>query len=99
MGRMDEKIEIALYRIIQECLTNVQRHSGSRSARITLEARNGRVIAEVQDSGKGFTQSKESMGIMGMRERMKEIGGNLEVETGKDGTTVRAVVNLPSARN
>ncbi|HEV2245966.1 MAG TPA: PAS domain-containing protein, partial [Terriglobia bacterium] len=99
MGRMDEKIEIALYRIIQECLTNVQRHSGSRSARITLEARNGRVLAEIRDSGKGFTHNKESMGIMGMRERMKEVGGNLEVETGKDGTTIRAVLNLAGARN
>ncbi|HET9178903.1 MAG TPA: chemotaxis protein CheB [Terriglobia bacterium] len=99
LGRMNEKIEIALYRIIQECLTNVRRHSGSGSARITIEARNGRVTAEIRDFGKGFAGSKESMGIIGMRERMKEVGGNLEVETGKDGTTVRATLDLEGAGN
>lgn len=98
MDRMDEKIEIALYRIIQECLTNVQRHSGSKAARVTLEARNGRITAEIRDSGKGFIPNKESMGIMGMRERMKELGGDLEVESGEDGTTVRAVLNLAGAK-
>ncbi|HEX5413159.1 MAG TPA: chemotaxis protein CheB [Terriglobia bacterium] len=99
MGRMDEKTEIALYRIIQECLTNVQRHSGSKVARVTLESRNRRVTAEVRDSGKGIAHSKESMGIMGMRERMKELGGDLEVESGRDGTTVRATLDLDGAGN
>ena len=97
VGRMDEKAEIALYRIVQECLTNVQRHSKSKKAWINLEAKDGQVIAEVRDSGIGFARSKEGMGILGMRERMKEIGGNLEVESGKDGTTVRALVELRGA--
>lgn len=97
VARMSEKIEIVLYRIIQECLTNVRRHSGSGRARITIEARNGRVTAEIRDFGKGFAGSKESMGIIGMRERMREVGGNLEVETGKDGTTVRATLDLEAA--
>jgi len=99
LGRMDEKIEIALYRIIQECLTNIQRHAQSQKARISLEQRDGQMIAEVRDSGIGFVRGKEGMGILGMRERMKEIGGNLEIESGKDGTTVRALVNLASARS
>jgi len=96
LGRMDEKVEIALYRVIQECLTNIQRHSKTKTATIRIILEGQKLIAEVQDFGKGFGKKHEGMGITGMRERMRELGGHLEIESGKVGTTVKA--QLPLAR-
>ncbi len=94
LGRLGEDFEIALYRIVQECLTNLQRHSGAKKAHVSIRASAGQLVASVQDSGRGFALTEEGVGIIGMRERMKELGGRLEIESGNKGTTVRATFPL-----
>lgn len=97
--RLPEETEIALYRIIQECLTNVQRYSGSPAARVRIDKTDRDLIVEVCDFGKGIAPCQEGMGIIGMRERMKELGGRLGIKGVKDkGTTVTAFLPLASIK-
>jgi two-component system NarL family sensor kinase len=102
-GRLPEAVELALFRVLQESLTNVHRHSGSPTARVRLARANGQVIFEVQDCGKGISRpeaqpaAQESpgtsgLGLRGMTERLREVGGTLEINSGQQGTTVRAIV-------
>ena len=104
LGRLDSDSEIAIFRIVQECLTNVHRHSGSRKAVVRLNRSAGQVRLEVQDQGKGIPPEKQmsvlgfgrvGVGLRGMRERVRELGGKLEVRS-EDGTTVIAI--LPMAQ-
>ncbi|RMG95978.1 MAG: HAMP domain-containing protein [Chloroflexi bacterium] len=88
---LDEKrlmppVETALYRIVQEGLTNIARHAQAQTASILIEVKNGRVRAIIEDDGVGFdleTQSKNSkrLGLYGMQERAQLLGGSLEIET------------------
>ena len=103
--RMPEEIELALFRVIQESLSNIHRHSGSATARIALKQTAVEVRLEVRDAGHGFVlQASESIGpapalgvgITGMRERLREVGGILEIASSGAGTIVRAT--LPFAR-
>jgi two-component system, chemotaxis family, CheB/CheR fusion protein len=97
MTRLPAQTEIALYRVIQECLTNVQRYSGSRAARVRIDKTDKDLVVEVRDFGKGIAAGQEGMGIIGMRERMNELGGRLEIKGVKNkGTTVRAFLPLAS---
>lgn len=98
LERLDKGAEIALYRIIQECLTNVQLHSGAKKAQISIAADKGQIVTELRDFGKGFAEGKEGMGIIGMRERIKELDGRLEIESGNKGTTVKAIMPLPGPK-
>jgi len=101
LPRLPEEIETALFRIVQEGLTNTHRHSGSSTATIRLILEQNHVRLEVQDAGKGLPQSRTNghmdalgVGITGMRERVKQLGGQMEMETGAHGTTVRVTVPL-----
>ena len=104
--RLSRDAEIALFRIAQESLTNVYRHSGSPTATVRLVRESGGITLEVSDEGKGFTTNGSGgpegglatlgVGISGMRERMRQLGGRLEVKPGKVGITVKAVLPLPS---
>ncbi|MGH7972947.1 MAG: sensor histidine kinase, partial [Limisphaerales bacterium] len=94
MDRLGTEVEIALYRIIQECLTNVQQHSGAQKAQISITVKKRQIMTEVQDFGKGFAPTNEGMGIIGMHERIEELGGRLEIESGRKGTKVRAIMPL-----
>lgn len=96
-GRLDSDAEIAIFRIVQECLTNVHRHSGSRSATIVLQRFPGEVRLEVRDQGKGIPAEKQSnvlgigpvgVGLRGMRERVIQLGGRLEIQSDGNGTNV-----------
>jgi PAS domain S-box-containing protein len=99
-GRLDPDLEIAIFRVIQECLTNVHRHSGSREAAVRLLRRSkDEVWLEVQDRGRGISpetqlsileDSSTGVGLRGMRERVLQLGGNLRVESNESGTTVAA---------
>lgn len=97
-SRASADTELALFRVAQECLGNIQRHSGSPSARISLAPRDGTITLEVQDYGKGFpTETLDGsargtlgVGIGGMRERLRQLGGTLEIRSDKSGTLVRA---------
>jgi len=100
--RLDQELETAIFRIVQECLTNVHRHSESQNARVTLSQENGCVHCEVTDNGKGMpneTQealdSKGSVGVglRGMRERVNQLGGSLQIQSKVGCTTV--AVTMP----
>jgi len=90
--------KLALYRIIQEALSNARRHSGCTRARVRLSVEDGMVVAEIADDGNGFLDSRvlESgggLGLVGMKERATMIGGRLTVESAPgQGTLVRASV-------
>jgi signal transduction histidine kinase len=108
LPRLQTEKETALYRIVQECLTNVHRHSGASKAWIRIEVNEGQLRLEVEDNGKGFT-SKDvdasphmpvslGIGIPGMRERMREVGGSLRMQSSKHGTKVTAVLSLTETK-
>ena len=94
--RLPEEVETALYRIVQESLTNVVKHAQARRVSILLARKDGAVKAVVEDDGQGFDPAKQTddgYGLMGMRERLALLGGRLEVESGHDGgTTIAAEV-------
>ena len=96
--RLPEDVEIALYRIVQESLTNVVKHARARHVSILLARRDGLIKAVVEDDGQGFDpaeQTPEAFGLVGMRERLALLGGRLEVESGSEGgTTVAAEVRM-----
>jgi PAS domain S-box-containing protein len=106
LGRMEKDIELALFRVVQEGLANIQRHSGSPLAKIRIH-RNSELTLEISDIGRGFTVNVErgkdeprfeiGVGIPSMRERVKLIGGRLEIASTNHGTTVR--VTIPLERN
>lgn len=101
--RLPKELELALFRVLQESLTNVHRHAAARSVKIDLHRRDEHVTLTVKDDGKGL--SREAMnrfraglaggvGLAGMLERLSELDGTLEVESGSGGTTLRATVPM-----
>ena len=94
--RLPEEVETALYRIVQESLTNVVKHARARRVSILLARKEGSVKAVVEDDGRGFDpaeQAGDGFGLVGMSERLALLGGRLEVESGADaGTTIAAEV-------
>jgi PAS domain S-box-containing protein len=93
IGRLPAEIETAIFRIVQECLTNIHRHSGSSSASIFITRDQHDVRMEIRDQGKGLpTSIRLGVGIQGMRERVRQLGGHLEIESGNGGTRVTAIV-------
>lgn len=100
MVRLPENIELALFRVLQESLTNIHRHSGSKEAAIHLRVENGSACLVVEDTGKGFGPSngeglRLGVGIASMRERVRELGGELHVRSSAGGTIVEAKIPLP----
>lgn len=101
--RLSDETEIAIFRMVQECLTNIHRHSGATAVAIRFRAENSRVLVEVQDNGKGITLDKQlelsspgrsGVGFRGMRERFRQLGGTLEIRSEGRGTTVIATLPL-----
>jgi len=101
MGRIAKESETALFRIVQEALGNIQKHSGSSTGRIRLRREGDVTILEITDQGRGMPRkrgtqktrpSRLGVGILGMRERMRQLGGHLEIASDDSGTTVTAVV-------
>jgi signal transduction histidine kinase len=96
--RLPHDLEIALFRVVQESLTNVHRHSGSSTAKIQLARDSQNVQVEVVDNGNGMSSGLydgkfiPGVGIMGMQERMRQFGGNCEIISTQKGTTIRATV-------
>jgi signal transduction histidine kinase len=102
-GRLSDEMEIAIFRMVQECLTNIHRHSGGTSAAIRVYEENHRVLIEVQDQGKGIPLEKQlelsssgrtGVGFRGMRERLRQLGGTLEIRSDGAGTVVSATLPL-----
>jgi two-component system, NarL family, sensor kinase len=89
---------VVLFRVLQESLTNIHRHSGSRRAMISLQVESGRATLTVKDQGKGFDQDAKDfsagVGITGMRERVRELGGQFQIQSAAGGTAVEVSVPL-----
>jgi signal transduction histidine kinase len=105
LGRLSRDAELALFRVLQESLTNVHRHSGSCTASVQLLAKDGRCVLVIEDKGKGIPLefleragkdwiAAPGVGLRGMNERMRQLGGRLEIVSSKAGTTVRAMVPI-----
>jgi len=98
-GRLPQEMETALFRTVQECLTNIHRHSGSAVATIRLTRTTDEIRLKVEDRGVGIEEEKltkvtsngpPGVGIRGMRERMRQLGGSLDLQSNGNGTTVQA---------
>jgi signal transduction histidine kinase len=104
LGRLPDAIELALFRVLQEALTNVHRHSGASAAEVLVRQDAEQVVLEVKDNGRGMPEELLShfratgagmgVGIAGIRERVRELGGMLTLESNSSGTLVRVAVPL-----
>jgi two-component system NarL family sensor kinase len=101
--RLSEDTELAIFRVIQECLTNVHRHSGSSTATIGLKHEGNSIVIQVADRGRGISHEKQvdltksgraGVGLGGMRQRLRQLGGTLEIQSDENGTVVRAILNV-----
>lgn len=105
LGRLPRDIELTIFRLVQECLTNIHRHSASKTASIRLTRYANRITVTVQDQGKGMSRARlaeiqsgvSGLGIRGIRERLLQFGGSLTVESDSSGTTV--LVTIPLAKD
>lgn len=105
-GRLPSDLETAVFRVAQECLTNIHRHSGSAVAKIRVRQRDEQLWLDIEDKGRGIPQHKleemastgtPGVGIRGMQERLRQLDGKLAIESNQNGTSVR--VRLPMAEN
>ncbi|HEY6769077.1 MAG TPA: PAS domain-containing protein [Candidatus Sulfotelmatobacter sp.] len=102
-GRFDRDIELVVFRLIQECLTNVHRHSGSQSARIQISRKDDAVMVEVEDNGRGMSPERlievqsrgAGVGIRGMRERIRQYHGELNIDSNGRGTKISVTIPSP----
>lgn len=98
-GRLPEAFQVAVYRMVQESLTNVSRHSGATKVAVTLQAKSEpkgqKLSISIQDNGRGFNPKKVSgFGIAGMRERFEGLGAELNIQSSNKGTVVTALIPL-----
>ena len=95
---LPEQVQVALFRVVQESLTNVARHSGAGSASVVATAHGGRVRVVIEDDGRGFdpTAPTERLGLAGIRERVELLGGRLRIESAP-GAGAAVVVDLEVA--
>jgi len=100
MGRLPPELELILFRLVQESLTNVHRHSGSKTASIRVTREDDHVSLEVQDRGKGISRERlteiqtqgAGVGIQGMRERVRQFHGEMSIDSDENGTRITAVL-------
>ena len=105
-GRLPRDLEITLFRVVQECLTNIHRHSESRIAAIRVSRSANQVRLEVKDHGKGIPLDMQlnitsgkitGVGMRGMRERLRQLGGHLQVQSDAGGTLIVALLPVSEA--
>jgi signal transduction histidine kinase len=108
LKRLPRHVEAALFRIVQESLTNVQQHSNSRTARLSIETTSSKVELTVSDEGGGIpgdtlekinAGNHPAVGIASMRERAEQLGGRLEIHSSKRGTSIRTVIPLSGGKS
>ena len=104
-GRLPTQIELFIFRLVQECLTNIHRHSGSKTALIRIEREENTVHVKIEDQGKGMSQERlteiqsqgTGVGIRGMRERVRPLRGELVIESNDSGTKIYATLPLTTS--
>jgi two-component system, chemotaxis family, CheB/CheR fusion protein len=106
LERMPQEIELALFRVLQEALNNVNRHSGAKNVEIRLSQEGGVAVLKISDNGEGFPpelldssqggRRPFGVGVLGMRERLAQFGGKLEIRNGRKGAIVAAEVPIPA---
>ena len=103
LGRLPSDTEIAIFRVIQQCLSNIHRHSESATADIRIHRQADHLIVQVQDNGKGIAKDKlreltesgrSGVGLAGMRERLRQLSGTLDIESDGNGTLIRAKLKV-----
>jgi signal transduction histidine kinase len=106
LGRLPDQIETAVFRMVQECLTNIHRHSGSTTAKVRMVREDASLLVEVEDEGRGMpargNQAARALfasgvGLAGLRERVMQLGGRLEIDTSSRGTKVSVILPLNRA--
>jgi len=103
-GRLPAEMELAVFRIVQECLTNIHRHAKSKTAYIRVAREKAGVCVEVRDDGKGISPQRlaeirsggSGVGIGGIRERLRRFHGELKIESNGAGTSVSAFIPIPN---
>ena len=92
-------MELLIFRLVQESLTNIHRHSGNQTAVIRVARKGDLISVEIQDQGKGISrkrlaeiQSQAPVGITGMRERIRQFSGELTIDSNSLGTTIRTTL-------
>ena len=99
LGRLPAEIEITMFRVVQECLTNVYRHSGSDFCSILVQRDAQRLCMQIRDTGHGMRMRADGeistgVGLRGMQERLRRLGGTLQIQANENGTTVLIEVPL-----
>jgi signal transduction histidine kinase len=103
---LSKEMELSIFRVVQECLTNIHRHAGSPTAGIRITQNEACLRIEIEDAGKGIPPGKEAafglsahagVGLRGMRERLRLLGGTLHLQSSDHGTRVTAVLPVVSA--
>jgi signal transduction histidine kinase len=106
LGRLPREVETAIFRIVQEGLINIHRHSASLTAAIQITWSGSQIRLEIRDNGKGISPEMRhqmesggtvGVGVRGMRERVSQLGGSLEINSAGPGTGTCIVVRLPAA--
>jgi signal transduction histidine kinase len=102
--RMSAEIETAIYRIVQEALTNIARHASARSVSVLVEERNSHLLAVVEDDGRGFDPAGRNgdrhLGLVGMRERAELLDGKLTIESSPEsGTSIYVEIPLKASES
>lgn len=104
-GRVSKEMELSIFRVAQECLTNIHRHAESPTAGIRITQEDGHLTVEIEDAGKGVPLEKQlamasahaGVGFRGMRERLRRLGGTLEIQSNGHGTRVTAILPVVGA--
>jgi signal transduction histidine kinase len=103
LGRLSQDLEIAVFRIVQEALTNILRHARTSEAFVRIHLELASLLVEIEDRGRGiadFTsldRQRMGVGLRGMRERVRRLSGQFQVLSGNNGTTVKATFPVPGA--
>lgn len=105
LGRLSKEMEIAIFRVVQESLSNVHRHSGSKTAQVQVGRDAQKVTLQICDQGRGLAGNRRAkksgpavpgVGIQGMRERVRQLNGHFEMESRAGSTIVRAAIPVPA---
>ncbi|MFZ1006499.1 MAG: ATP-binding protein, partial [Candidatus Sulfotelmatobacter sp.] len=102
-GRLPSELELVIFRLVQESLTNIHRHSESKTASIRIDREPNQITLDIRDQGKGMSSERlaeiqsgrSGVGIGGMRERLRQFEGSMNIESDTSGTSILATIPLP----